>query len=216
MKMTKTALAATLFAVFLAPAAANAAFVLDTGTPTAAALGSSGTPLVLDGNDFYAAEFNLSAGQTVNSISAYLMAGLDSPGDTFTIALYSASDFGNRNAVQQFAGQATYTADGWNGLTGVNFTATTAGQYWAAVEVGAADTATGLDLPTPLAGGTAPARAFAYNAGSGYTSAGALPFGIQVDATTPVPLPAAFWLLGSGTLGLGSMLRRRRTGGFTG
>jgi hypothetical protein len=51
---------------------------------------------------------------------------------------------------------------------------------------------------------------FSRNSGSGYVTAGALPFGIQVDAATPVPLPAAAWLLGTGLLGLGSMARRRR------
>jgi hypothetical protein len=44
---------------------------------------------------------------------------------------------------------------------------------------------------------TAPALAFAFNSGGGYATAGVLPFGVQVDATTPVPLPAAVWLPGT-------------------
>jgi hypothetical protein len=42
-----------------------------------------------------------------------------------------------------------------------------------------------------------PALAFAFNSGGGYATAGALPFGVQVDATMPMPLPAAVWLLGT-------------------
>jgi hypothetical protein len=67
-----------------------------------------------------------------------------------------------------------------------------------------------LTLPQTAGGGTAPALAFAFNSGGGYATAGALPFGVQVDATTPVPLPAAVWLLGTGLVGLGSRARRRR------
>jgi hypothetical protein len=188
------------------PAAANATLVLDTGTPS-----GSGLPVVLDGNDYYAAEFSLAAGQTVNSVEAYVMAGMDQPGDTFTIAIYSdaAGFLGARNPTQLYAGQATYQSDGPTGLTGIGWTATSSGNYWVALEVGAADSAIGLSLPTPTTGGTAPALAFAYNSGSGYTTSGAIPFSVQVDAS-PVPLPASLWLLGSGVLGIGALARRRR------
>jgi hypothetical protein len=90
----------------------------------------------------------------------------------------------------------------------LNFTAS-AGNYRAALEVGGSDNAIGLALPTPASGGTAPALAFAYNSGSGCTTAGALPVGLQIRAT-PVPLPAALWLLGRGLVGLGSLSGRRR------
>ena len=120
------------------------------------------------------------------------MAGSDQPGATFTMAIYGSDLLTNRFAEQLFSAQATYTADGWTGLGGINFTATTAGNYWVALEVGGADSATGLTLPqTAGGGGTAPALAFAFNSGGGYATAGALSFGVQVDATTPVPLPAA-------------------------
>ncbi len=197
-------LGAAALAALIAPTLASAAFVLDTGTPTSMTMGST-----LDGNDFYAAEFNLSSGSTINSIQAYLAAGADQPGATFTMAIYGSDLLTNRSSQQLFSGQGTYTADGWTGLSGVNFTAATAGNYWVALEVGATDSAVGLTLPQ-AAGGTAPALAFAFNSGGGYATAGALPFGIQVDAATPVPLPAAAWLLGTGLFGLGSMARRRR------
>lgn len=202
----EAALVAVLTATLL-PAAAHAGLVLDTGTPTVSAL-----PLVLDGNDYYAAEFSLSAGQTVNSISAYLKAGVDQPGDTFSLVLYSNADFGSRNATPVFLGQATYNQDGWTGISNVGFTATASGLYWAAVEVGSSDSAIGLNLPSPVSGGTVAALAYAFNSGSGYTTSGAMPFGIQVDASAaPVPLPAALWLLGSGVVSLGGALRRRQS-----
>jgi hypothetical protein len=204
---TNIALAAATLTAMIAPNLASAALVLDTGTPASTSMGST-----LDGNDFYAAEFNLSSGSTINSIQAYLAAGADQPGDTFTMAVYGSDLLTNRLAQPLFSAQATYTADGWTSLSGVNFTSTTAGNYWVALEVGATDSAIGLTLPqTAAGGGTAPALAFAFNSGSGYVTAGALPFGVQVDATTPVPLPAAAWLLGTGLCGLGSMVRRRRS-----
>jgi hypothetical protein len=204
-KLLPAIVAAALVATVAAPGTASAAFVLDTGTPTGA-----GMPAALDATDFSAAEFNISAASTITGIQAFLTAGMDQPGATFTLAIYSdsAGFIGNRFATPVFATQGTYSADGWNGVSGLNFTAS-AGNYWAALEVGGSDNAIGLALPPPASGGTAPALAFAYNSGSGYTTAGALPVGLQIRAT-PVPLPAALWLLGSGLVGLGSLSGRRR------
>ena len=189
------------------PDTGASAVIINTLPPSAQATPANSLPMVLDGNDYYAAEFNIGAGQTITGIQAFLTAGADQPGDTFTIAIYSNADFGTRNAVQQFSGQATYTADGWNGLSNLTWAPATAGQYWAALEVGSADTAIGLSVPQPVAGGTAPALAYAFNAGSGYQTAGAQSFGIQVTA---VPLPAGLWLLGSGVLGLVGLMGRRK------
>jgi hypothetical protein len=208
----KTLFAAALATALFAPAIASAALVLDTGTPTAGSVLGS----LLDSSDFAAAEFNLTAGSTVTGIQAYLSNAeqLDSPGDTFTLAIYSATGFiGGRNATPVFSTQATYEGDGWNRLSNLSWTAASGGEYWAAVEVNpsSGDTLQGLILPTPKAGsGTAPALGFAFNDGSGtgYQST-TQSVGLQVTAVAPVPLPAAAWLLGSGLLGLGSMRRRR-------
>jgi hypothetical protein len=209
MNTFKTVVMGALTAACLAPLGAQAAFVLDTGTPTA------GFPVTLDENDYYAAEFALGSSQAITSIQAYMTSGMDSPGATFTVALYSASDF-SRFSSPVFAEQATYQKDGWTGLTNLNITGLAAGDYWAAVEVqgpdlGGTDTATGLALPA-VAGGSVPALAYAFNAGGGYTSAGATPIGMQVEVA-PVPLPGALLLLGSGLLGVGGVggaARRRR------
>jgi hypothetical protein len=203
MNTTKSVLAGLALAGFLVPGAAHAAFVLDTGVPTGA-----GMPVTVDRNDFYAAEFSLGSGQTITGIQDYMTAGLDQPGATFTVALYSASDFGTRQATPVFSSQATYTADGWNGLSNLQLSGLSAGNYWAAIEVGATDSATGLQLPVPAANGTVPALAYAFNAGSGYTTAGAQAFGAQVSVA-PVPLPAAIWLFGSALVGVGAAGRGR-------
>jgi len=201
---TKIIFAGALLGAMVAPGIASAGLVLDTGAPT----GSSTTNL-LDGTDYYAAEFNLSAGETITSVMAYLTAGLDQPGDTFTMAIYGSNLLTSRSASPLFSGQATYSGTGsageWDGLSGLSWTVSTTGTYWAAVEVGSADTAIGLGLPTTANNGTAPALAFASNTGSGY-AASSTAFGIQVSA---VPLPPALWLLGSAVLGLGAMGRRR-------
>jgi hypothetical protein len=202
-------LTAAVAAASAASGIASASMVLDTGTPT-----SSAMPMVLDGTDYYAAEFNLTAGQTVTGIQAYVEQGFDQPGATFTVALYGSDLLSSRAPTQVVAGQATYQQDGWTGLTGLDFTATTTGTYWAAFEVGPNDSAIGLALPSPSTGGTVPALDFAYSsAGSGsYSDQGASPFGVEVTVAdvAPVPLPPAVWLFGSGVLGLGALRRRRR------
>jgi hypothetical protein len=201
---TPIALAGILLGTMVGPGIANASLVLDTGTPP-----NSTMPMVLDGNDYYAAEFSLASTSVINSVSAYLLAGLDSPGDTFTISIYS-DPITSRNASADYSVQGTYLADGWNttSTAGLGFQEGP-GNYWVALEVGANDNAIGLNLPVgQVGGGTAPALGFAYNSGSGYSTAGAMPFGVQVDAS-PVPLPPAIWLLGSGILGIGFAARRR-------
>jgi len=115
-----------------------------------------------------------------------------------------------------YSAMGKFTQNGWN-TTAVNWTPTATGDYWLALQVSAPTQTKGLDLPgeTSAVTGTAPALGFAY-LGSGtnseYTTLGAPSIGLEVTAASPVPLPPALWLLGSGILGLGSMVRRRRSG----
>jgi hypothetical protein len=197
-----------LAAVLLAPGIASASFVLDTGTPTSI----SGGLDVLTTNQWYAAEFTLSSTENISSLSAYLEP-LDST--AFQFDIYSNTNFTTTRigSLQTLdATPATYTAAGWNTTT-VNYTLGP-GTYWLALEVttSAGRGGTGLDLPTTgisTSTGTAPAQAFAYGAGTGAEfTASNTGFGVQM-AASPVPLPGAVWLLGSGLAGLGALRRRR-------
>jgi hypothetical protein len=211
--LTKTLLAAVLVASVL-PRVASAALILDTGVP-----GSSGFPLSLDGTDYVAAEFSLGAHQTITSILGYITGGNSGmAGDTFTVALYSASGSNGlpgRTANPVWSGQATFAQNGWNGLSNLSLSTLTAGNYWAAFEVGAADSTAGLLVPTGAAGGTSPALNYAFNAndGSGYQLMTGENFGVQVIATSPVPLPGALILFASGLLGLGGARKVRHLDG---
>lgn len=202
-------IAAALATACLAPAIASADFVMDTGVPT----GSGVT--VLSTAQFLAGEFAIGAGVNVTQLSAYLTQGVGQPGDHFTFDIYAAgSGFTARSAQREapvFTATGTFTTNGWNG-TSVNWTPTSGGNYWLALQVGSTTQSKGLDAPDEASSstGTMPALGFAYAPASGqYTTSGAPAIGLEVTTASPVPLPAAFWLLGSGIMGLGSMVRRR-------
>ena len=192
-------LALALATAGLLPGLAEASLVLNTGQPD-----NTGFPLSLDASDYYAAEFNLGAGLSLNSIQGWITAGgSGQPGDTFTVAVYAADGHSGLPGTLEFAGQATYQADGWNGLSNLNVSGLSAGNYWAAFEVGAADSTAGLLLPTQALNNTS----FAFNNGGSYQSMTGEAFGVQVSA---VPLPGALWLMVSGLATIGGMARRRQ------
>jgi hypothetical protein len=205
-------------AVLLLPGVASATLILDTGTPPTT--GTAG-PALLNSSSWVAAEFSATAGEDITSVSAFLADGIDQAGSgaTFTFDIYSNSNFINgRSTSRTLATPAitgTFTVDGWNTAT-LNWIPTVSGNYWLALQVSSSTQTDGVDLPLESSNstGTAPALAFA-RLGSGtsneYVLSGALPVGLEVTATPPVPLPPAVYLFGSGLLGLGLLRRRKPT-----
>ena len=201
------ALVASTAVVCLAPAIANAALVLDTGTPTAGAnLEELGT------SQWFAAEFALSAGQTVTSLSTFLSGNT---GASYTLDIFSGAFTGVRQSAQtlDYSATGTFTTDNaWN-TTNTNWTATTNGDYWVAIELTSTlPRGSVVNLETTANNGTAPALGFAYLGSSTngeFTTSGAPDVAFQVNATTPVPLPATAWLLGGGLLGFLGFRRSR-------
>jgi len=201
----KLTLAAAMATAALVPGVASAdTLILDTGTP------SSGPPAaLLTSSSSYAAEFNVTAGETITELSAYLN-GPTGSNDTFNFELYSAGGpfLTATNATREPATdgvQATFSGNGWNSIA-VDWTPAP-GTYWLALQT----TASGLTLPveSSTSTGTAPATAFAFDGTNNkYLAETTTGVGMQVSA---VPLPGAVWLLGSGLIGFVSMARRRST-----
>jgi hypothetical protein len=200
----KVAVAAALVLAALEPGVGHASLILDTGTP-------SGVSVLLNTSNWYAAEFSVTAGETITQLSAFLNQGVGGVGSTFTWDIYSAAGtfIGANRESPSFTTTGTFTGNGWN-TTSVNWTPTTPGLYWVALQVSSTAQTRGLNLPTEAStsSGTAPATGFAFAGSTGrYAPETNAPIGLQVNA---VPLPGAALLFGSGLLGVGSFVRRRR------
>jgi hypothetical protein len=206
----KLILATALALIGLWPCLAIAStFILDTGTPP-----PGQTPIpILNSSDWYAAEFSATGGETITQLAAYLTQGAGEPGDTFTFDIFSPSGFlGGRNLVPLYSATATYTANGWNSVA-ANWTVTTTGDYWVALEVSNSTQTRGLDLPTEASdtSGTVPALAFAVaTTNHQFQLETNSPFGIEVSAT---PIPAALPLFAGGLGMVGWLAHRRKREG---
>ena len=180
---------------------ASAALPVDTGTPSGVSFAYA-----FDASDFYAGQLSLTAATQIDSIAAHVVGG--SSGETFTVVLYSDSD-AHLPDTALYAATATFTVDGWNGISGLSGWNLAAGSYWVGLEIGALDTlgsATGnalLDRGTPQ-----PLLRTAFNPGSAY-SASPVDFGLQVAA---VPEPASVALMLAGLAVTLPLARRRRVG----
>ncbi|MDP9097316.1 MAG: PEP-CTERM sorting domain-containing protein [Pseudomonadota bacterium] len=190
--------------VALCAASAQAAHFVDTGTPNGNPIGA----YTLDGTDFLAGQITFGSAARVDAVFAHILDG--TAGETFTIALYDDSAVHLPGSLLHTA-TATFTTDGWNGVSALSGWDVTAGSYWIGLELGFDDSLGQGSLSGALLdrGVPRPLARTAFNAGAGY-QASPLDFGLQVDATVaPVPEPETFALLLAG-LGVFFPLARRR------
>ena len=201
--MNKHLIASLSAAALLALAPlAQAATVVDTGTPNGQAVGS----LALDGSDWVAAQVGFADAATIDAIAAHILGG--SAGETFDISLYEG---GAAPGAPLFTTTATYGVDGWNGASGLNWSVGP-GSYWIEFEVnwndtlGSTPTATGALLDTgvahPVQTATTPDWGFSYDAS-------AQSIGLQVSVV-PEPTGALQVLAGMLLLTSLGLARRRR------
>lgn len=174
---------------------ANAALVVDTGTPD-----NTGTRYVVSDANYLAGQVTLNQALTLNSIETYLKSDLSTPaGSKFTVALYSD----NNNHVGDFisSATATYAADGWNGAYALNWNVG-AGTYWVGIESynGGNYLAT-QTVAAPLAN-----TAFDDLTDLGVYTNASIAFGLRIDA---VPETDTYAMLLAG-LGIMGLVARRR------
>jgi len=197
----KALIAGAVAAAALLPGMASAAFILDTGVP-----GGSGPPVQLLINDF-AAEFSYSSGETITSLAAYVTQGSAQPGASFEFQIYAGTL--TRNSTASYSATATYETNGWTSTSPLSLTLPSSGDYW--LVVAPISGSTGLDLPVQSSAttGTVPALGFEYKSGSNWTASGAPYIGVEINAASPVPVPATLPLLLSGLGALAALGRRR-------
>lgn len=190
-----------------ASAPAQAARVVDTGSPNGDIIGA----YAFDSVDSFAGQITLAGASQIASIATHVLGG--TAGESFTVLLYddSAAHLPG-NAL--YSATATFGADGWNGVAGLAGWNVSAGTYWVGLDVGAADTLGGGSATGALLdrGAPSPLVRTAFNAGSGYqATTSALSIGLRVDTVTAVPEPSAMWmLLLGGLIVTGSLARRSR------
>src|SRR5450830_613801 len=198
--MFKLITTASLAILMFVASHANAALIVDTGTPSPTGLG-----YLLGGNDYFAGQVTFSQDSTINSIQTYL--NLDSSGysapDSFTVALYS-NNVNNTvgSLINSFTANYSGT-EGWNGVYNIS-QLVSAGKYWVAFEgdsSGASYIASDV-APNPLA-------LTAFNSGSGYNNS-PMNFALQVDAVAAVPEADSYAMLLAGLGLLGFISRRRK------
>jgi len=213
-KHTLSALAMGAALAVSASAQAASIDLINTQTPSGSNIGAN----TLDASNWLAERFTVNAPVVIDSISVFLtsMDAYADQGKSFTLALYNSAgttpalNFNGANQGQVQQASATYLQDGWNGVSGLNWSLA-AGSYWLAVEVGdGANAASNLMAP---AGATPMAEAVAtYVGGQRYQAATAADtFGLHITAA-PVPEPEQWALLLAG-LGTCAILRARRQTG---
>jgi hypothetical protein len=192
---------------------AQAAVVVDTGTPGGSAVGA----LAFDGIDWVAAQVTFAQAAHIDAVQGHVLGG--TTGETFDISLF-ADDAGPGPGTLLYTTTATFGADGWNGVAGLAGWSVAAGHYWIGLEIQGGDTlgsgsVTGALLdqgaPNPLA-----VTASTSDGGWSWQGAAAAPlsFGLRIDASAvsavPWPASASLMLAGVALLSALSFVRRLR------
>ena len=204
--MTRSLLASLSTAALLALAPhAQAATVVDTGTPGGNAVGA----LAFDAFDWVAGRVSFTQAAQIGAIQGHILGG--AAGETFDVSLFAA-DGGTGPGTLLYTTTATFAADGWNGVSGLQGWDVAAGSYWVEFEIQGADTlgsssVTGALLdtgaPHPLA-----TTAFTSDAGFSYADS-PLSFGLRMS-TVPWPASASLMLAGMALLSTLGFTRRQR------
>jgi hypothetical protein len=183
MTNNKKALAAfAVVAIFTLPTIASAGLVIvNTGTPT-----GTGAPALLYSAQSLAAEFHVSAGESIGTLSAYLTKGTAAPGDTFVFDIYQTlPTSSNRNPPLLYSLTEKWEQNGWNTAT-ADWTPATTGNYWLVLKQPVSGRGSWQFDAPPLASsstGNPPALGFEFAGSSGFFSATNAPtFGLEITA----------------------------------
>ena len=192
--------AAALFA--LAPPA-RAVTAVDTGAPAGNAVGA----LAFDAFDWVAGQVTFTQAARIAAIQGHLLGG--AAGETFDVSLFSA-DGGAGPGTLLYTTTATFGADGWNGVSGLQGWSVAAGNYWVEFEIQGDDTLGSGSVTGALfdTGAPHPLAMTASTSDAGFSYADSpLSFGMRVS-TVPWPSSAALMLAGLALLS--TLVRARR------
>jgi hypothetical protein len=195
--MIKRTLVAAALALALASGGAQAANVVDTGTP-------SGPAYSFDKTQYFAGEFSLLGDSIINSIQGYFGTAAGHVG------ISVLSDVADLPGAVLFSTDLTTTVGGaaWNGVSNLGWSLA-AGSYWVAF------TPDYASLYTEMPSGAAfPLIAYAQHRDSGnwQEPLSNLGLGVRIDATVaaPVPEPTGIAMYALGLAGLAVVVRRRK------
>lgn len=197
-----------IFALCLAAGAAQAAVVVDTGTPSNAV----GSGWAFNSNHGYAGQFSVTGALTIASIAGYF----STDAGTVDVSLYSNSADGDGGFIPGSALQSASVATSagalaWNGVSALDWKVGP-GTYWvvftSSYGAGSQSSMPGM-APQALDG-------YALMQGGQWYDATFLGLGqgLQVDGVvvSSVPEPGGMTMLIVGLAGIGALARRRKRG----